>query len=246
VLAIVEGQSWGWGSVAFVLVLLAAIGLLALFLRRCATHPSPIVELSLLRLRPFAVANATMLAFYAAFGAMLLGGVLFLTGLWHERTIIAGLEIAPGPAVVAVFSSQVKKLVVRFGARGVAVAGSSLMAAAGIWWALRLTTTPDFAGGFLPGMLAAGAGVCLTQATLYGVVGGVLPPQRFATGSGVLNMSRQIALAIGVAVLVALLGTAPGLDQFRHGFWLIAAGGAAAAVLATALPGRQRTDCISR
>jgi EmrB/QacA subfamily drug resistance transporter len=236
VLCIVEGQSWGWGSGAFLLGLLAAAVLIGAFLWRCAHHPSPIVELSLLRLRPFAAANAAMLAFYVGFGSMLLGAVLFLTGIWHERTVIAGLEIAPGPLVVAFISPQVKRLVGRFGAKPVAAVGSLLLAAAGGWWAMRLRTPTDFAGAFLPGMLIGGLGVGLTQASLYGVVAGVLPANRFATGSGVLNMSRQIALAIGVALLVAILGTAPRLSDFHHGFELMAAAGILAAAICLWLP----------
>ena len=244
VLCIVEGQSWGWGSAAFLLGLVGAAALLGAFLWRCGHHPSPIVELSLLRLRPFAVANATMLAFYVGFGAMLLGAVLFLTGVWHEKTVIAGLEIAPGPLVVALLSSQVKRLVVRFGARVVAGVGSLLLGGAGAWWALRLGTHSDYAGTFLPAMIAGGTGVGLTQATLYGVVAGVLPPERFSTGSGILNMSRQIALAIGVAILVAILGARPDLTDFHRGFALMAVAGGVAAALAAALPrvpGRDQT-----
>jgi EmrB/QacA subfamily drug resistance transporter len=242
VLAIVEGQSWGWASAAFVLVLLGAMALLAIFLWRCGHHPSPIIELSLLRLRPFAAANAAMLAFYVGFGATLLGAVLFLTGIWHERTVTAGLEIAPGPVVVALLSGHVKHLVAHFGARAVAVTGSLLLAAAGVWWAWRLGARPDYAGAFLPGMLLAGLGVALTQATLYGVVAVVLPPHRFATGSGVLNMCRQIALALGVAVLVALLGARPGVGDFHRGFELVALSGLAAALIATLLPARTRAE----
>jgi hypothetical protein len=169
---------------------------------------------------------------------MLLGSVLFLTGVWHERTLIAGLQFAPGPLVVALISGQVKRVVVRFGPRAVGVAGSLLMAAAGLWWALRLGATPNYAGAFLPGMIVGGLGVGLTQATLYGVIAGVLPPNRFATGSGVLNMSRQIALALGVAILIAILGSAPGVAQFHTGDALIAIAGVIAAGFAAWLPRR--------
>jgi EmrB/QacA subfamily drug resistance transporter len=236
VLCIVEGQSWGWTSPAFLGGLVGAAFMLAAFLWRCEHHPSPIVELSLLRLRPFAAANAAMLAFYVGFGAMLLAAVLFLTGEWHEGTVVAGLEIAPGPVVVAVVSPQVKHIVARFGARRIAVAGSMLMVVAGTWWAIFTGSSPDYAADFLPAMVMGGLGVGLTQASLYGVVANVLPPNRFATGSGVLNMSRQIALAIGVALLVAILGTSPGLSNFHDGFWLIAGAGGLAALASLALP----------
>jgi hypothetical protein len=67
-----------------------------------------------------------------------------------------------------------------------------------------------------------------------------LPPHAFATGSGVINMLRQTGLALGVAVLVAVLGTGAGhetppLASFQHGWWVAAAIAFAGVVPAVAL-----------
>ena len=67
-----------------------------------------------------------------------------------------------------------------------------------------------------------------------------LPPDRFATGTAVFAMSRQIGSAIGVAIFVAIVGnaaTGPALlDALRDAWWFILGTGLAAAALATALP----------
>ena len=60
----------------------------------------------------------------------------------------------------------------------------------------------------MPGLILAGAGAGLTQAPLF-VAASSLPANRATTGSGVLNMARQTGSALGVAMLVALLATAP-------------------------------------
>jgi len=61
-----------------------------------------------------------------------------------------------------------------------------------------------------------------------------LPPNRFATGSAVLAMSRQIGVALGVAVLVALLGTphspADAVSGFQDGYTFLTIAALAAAV----------------
>src|SRR4029079_1667430 len=85
---------------------------LAAFLWRSSKHRAPVVELSLLRARPFAASNSVMVLYGMGFGAMLLLSVLFLTGEWGYSTLRAGLGIAPGPLTVALISLRVKHLVV--------------------------------------------------------------------------------------------------------------------------------------
>jgi len=90
----------------------------------------------------------------------------------------------------------------------------------------------------LGGMLLSGIGVGLTLPTFMATGASALPPQSFATGSAVVNMLRQVGLAVGVAVLVAVLGTpgspAGALAAFRHG-WEMIAGVSLAAALAGAV-----------
>lgn len=151
--------------------------------------------------------------------------------------MVAGLMIAPGPLTVALLSFNVKHLVVRYGARVVVTTGCLLVAIGAGWWAWRLDPTPDYVVDFLPGMVIGGVGVALSQASLFAVVAGVLPAHRFATGSGVLNMARQIGMALGVAVLVALLGSAPVMADFRQGWFEMLTAALLAAVVASLLPG---------
>jgi hypothetical protein len=92
-----------------------------------------------------------------------------------------------------------------------------------------------------------GIGVGLTLPTFMAAGASSLPPQAFATGSAVINMLRQVGLAVGVAVLVAVLGVPHGsaaqLSAFEHGWIVIAATAllaAAAGVTLLRRPGRVR------
>src|SRR5579862_5908050 len=97
----------------------------------------------------------------------------------------------------------------------------------------------------LGGMILTGVGVGLTLPTVMATAAASLPPQAFATGSAVINMIRQTALALGVAVLIAVLGTGVAqrsaqLTSFQHAWWVSAAISLAGIVPAVALLRRTR------
>ncbi len=226
VAAIVQGSAWGWTSPriigAFVLALVSGAWLVV----RSFRHPNPILEPAVIRHRAVALADLSSLAFFGGFGALVLGGVLLLTGVWHESVLRAGFMIAPGPLLAGLTAFPAGLLGARFGHRAVGVAGSLCFAAGGLWWILHVGATPDWAGAYLPGSLLGGFGVGLMLPSLGGAATAPLPPQRFATGSALYAMTRQIGVALGVACLVAILGTATGpsaIAAFHHA-WIFMMG----------------------
>jgi EmrB/QacA subfamily drug resistance transporter len=239
---IVKGPDWGWGDARTVALFAAAAALVMLVVARSRTHPAPVVEPELVRIRSTALANLSAMLFFAGFGALLLGSVLFLTSVWGESTLSAGLMIAPGPAMAALFSVPGGLLGERFGQRAVGAAGAGLIALSAIWWVTLMGAEPSFAATFLPPMMLGGAGVGLAIPSITGVATAALPPTRFATGTALVGMSRQIGAALGVAVLVAIVGTpAPeeAVATFGHG-WLFVAGAMTATATTMLLTGPAR------
>jgi EmrB/QacA subfamily drug resistance transporter len=243
-LALVKAPEWGWGGAAFIGTLAAAVACGAAMVARSRAHQSPVIELALLRSRTFSGAFAASILFYAAFGAFILNLVEFLTGVWHYSAVQAGLAIAPGPLMVLPFARIVAPLAARIGGPGrVAVIGCVVLAAAQLLWYVRIAPDPAYAARLLPSQLLGGAGVGLAIPALLGTGSASLPPDRFGTGSGILNMARQIGIVLGVAGLVGILANeVPGdpLSTFRHGVVLIisllAAAGLVAAGLLTRRP----------
>jgi MFS family permease len=182
----------------------------------------------LFRARSFTGASIVAALFSAAFGAMLLSIVLWEQNVWGWSALRAGLAIAPGPLMVPLFAFLVAgRLIARFGPAVVIAMGSACFAGGVAWWAIATGLQPDYAGDVLGGMLLTGVGVGLTLPTLMATAAASLPPPSFATGSAVVNMIRQIGLAVGVAVLVAVLGTAGQrtalLAAFHRAWWVTAA-----------------------
>jgi MFS family permease len=232
-LGLVKAPDWGWTNDRTIAAFAASAIALVGFITRSARHPAPVVELPMLRVRSFSMASTAALLFSAGFGAMLLGGVLFLTQVWDYSVLEAGVAFAPGPFTAAVFALPAGRLGPRFGTHVLTAIGCTVFGIGSAWWALRVGAEPAYASEMLPGMLLTGMGVGLTLPSVSAAAVSELPPARLATGSAVLQMSRQLGIALGVAILIAIFGhPAPGdaLAHFHDGWWFIAGAGLAAAV----------------
>src|SRR5262245_41179068 len=237
-LGIVQGPQWGWSSARIVGAFVASAALLAVFVRRCARQPAPVIELSLFRVRSFAVANAGGFVFAMGFFALLLCNVLFLTGVWHYSVLRAGIALTPGPLMAALAAPVGGRVSDRFGQRVVAVPGSLLFAAGALLFAVGVGTEPAYAAEFLPANMLGGLGVGLTFAAFGSAAVAELPRNRYATGGAINNCIRQIGAVVGISALIVLVGTATPTDALHvfHRAWaLIALTGAVAAIAGVAL-----------
>jgi EmrB/QacA subfamily drug resistance transporter len=233
VLAIVQGQSWGWSSGRVIGLFAAAVVLIAIVAVRCARHPLPFVEPAIVRTRAIALANAASVVFFMGFATLLLIAVLFQTRVWHLSVLTAGLQLAPGPLTSAIFAVPGAVLGERFGQRYVGAAGALLFALGGLWFRQRATLEPDFASVMLPSVVVGGAGIGLVLPNLSAAATGPLPPSRFATATAILGMTRQVGSALGVALFVAILGRptiATVIGDFRDTWTFTIACGLAAGV----------------
>ena len=96
------------------------------------------------------------------------------------------------------------RLAVRIGGAGrVAVLGALVNAGSQLYWLHGVQASPSYATHLLPAQLIGGMGVGLTIPSLLGAGASQLPPAWFGTGSGVLNMGRQVGSVLGVAALIA-------------------------------------------
>jgi EmrB/QacA subfamily drug resistance transporter len=226
-LAIVKANDWGWTSVGVLSFFLAAAVFLAGFVWHCVRSDNPFVDPSLFKVRPFTGASLAIAPFTAAFGAMLLSSTLWQQTAWGWSALKTGLAIAPGPLMVPLTSLLFAgKLIGRFGAAAVTAAGVVFFAAGLVFWIATIGAEPSMLI-ISAGLVPIGIGVGLAFPTLSGVSASSLPPSSFATGSAVFNMIRQAALAVGVAIFVAIVGTPDTLSEriaaFHRGWWIMTA-----------------------
>jgi EmrB/QacA subfamily drug resistance transporter len=241
-LAIVKGPEWGWASPRVLGAFAAAAVLLVLFFVRSASHPTPVIEFELFRVRSFAIANVGGFVFGIGFFALLLCNVLFLTSVWHYSIVAAGAALTPGPITASVMAPTAGRLADRFGQRAIAVPGSVLFAAGAAMLIICADGTPHYWSVFLPAAVLTGAGIGLSLPAFGSAAVAELPRPRFATGVAIASCFRQIGAVVGVAVLVAVLGNpAPGaaVSAF-HRCWAVVAGAGLASVVVSVALGRVR------
>ena len=231
-LGVVQSDRWGWGSAYTLGSLGAGLATLLLFIRWALRRPHAAVDLSLFNDPTYRYVNLATLLFGAAFTAMFLNFFLLTTTLWHYSLTLAGLAITPGPLLVIPTAIVSGRLAARIGHRPLLVAGGLIYALSGLWFYLQISEQVDFLRVWLPGMLVGGLGVGLVLPSLSGAAVAGLQPNRFGMGSALNLAIRQLGSVFGVALTVAIAGTAhPGVEQFRQVYVLLIAGGLLTALL---------------
>ncbi len=208
VLGIVKGQEWGWGSPRTIAAFAVAILLGIYFVLRSSRQRVPVVDLALMRIRAFSLSNGVTVVMASGFYGYTLCNVLFLTTIWKYSILKAGLSMTPGPLVAIAVAAPASRAVGRWGHRAVAVPGALIWAAGVAFFATQLGLSPDFTGAWLPGMVILGVGAGLTFPTLSGAAVESVPGPRFAVATSLNAVARQIGAALGVAVLIAIVGNA--------------------------------------
>jgi hypothetical protein len=99
--------------------------------------------------------------------------------------------------------------------------GALLFACGNAWWLTHVGAHRHYAPDWLPGMLVGGAGVGLVLPSLTAAAAASLPPARFATGIAIQTTGRQIGSALGVAILVAVLGAGSSPADYRAAWWFM-------------------------
>ncbi|MGW0842530.1 MFS transporter [Streptomyces sp. NPDC002787] len=195
---------WGYVSMAGSLVVFAA--LVVYERRKGARDGSPLIELSLFRVKSFAAGIAVQTVFGIALGVFFLVWTLYLqTGLGWS-VLKAGLTGIPFSLAVSVAAGvSVQKLVPRFG-RKVLQAGALLMAAGVLLYLLEsdrygLAITPWQMT--LP-LVVMGAGMGLIVAPLTDAILSGVPREHAGSASGLISTVQQMGNALGLGLVAVV------------------------------------------
>ncbi|MBN2624921.1 MAG: MFS transporter, partial [Acidimicrobiales bacterium] len=204
--------------------------------------PSPIVPLRLFRQRAVSAGNVAMLLAGACLMPMWYFLSLFMQDVLHYGALRTGMAFLPHTLVtMAVGWSAAPRLMAHVEARTLVVAGA-LVAAAGFLWQSRVTPETTYVQGLLGPAIAISIGAGLLNTPLTATVTSGTRRSDAGAAAGVMNTTKQVGGALGLAVLVTIAGRPagdPGAMAAAHGraFFAIAVVLVAVAAVATTLPG---------
>jgi len=202
VLALVEGNQWGWGSPGIVVVLGAAVIGLMSFAALEARVKAPMVDFSFFRSRTFLGTN--VVAFVVSF-AML--ATFFFTALYMQNilgygALEAGLRFLPATAFIVVTAPIAGRLADRIGAPPL-MAGGLVMVSIALYLQTRITVDTGY-GTLLPAFAILGLGMGFVMAPMSTAAMNSVRPEKAGAAAGMLAMSRMVGGTFGVAALGAL------------------------------------------
>jgi EmrB/QacA subfamily drug resistance transporter len=204
--ALIRTNSHSWQSGQTVGFLVAAAVLLVGFVLWEDRQADPMIPLSFFRKRAFDVAVASV----ALIGFSMFGIIYFLTlylqNVRGYSAIESGLRTLPMTVMVILIAPVAGKLSARIGPRPL-MSGGMLIMSLGLASLTRLSIDASYWTVIFPSFICVGAGIAMSMPTTTGVAMGSVDPARAGIASGVINSSRQVGGALGVAVLGSIAAT---------------------------------------
>jgi EmrB/QacA subfamily drug resistance transporter len=214
----VSPSTYGWGSPHTLAPLALALVLLTAFVGVENRHPNPIFPLRILKLHGLILSSAVRGLIVTGVYAMFFLGTLYLEKVLGYGALDIGLAFLPYTVAVAILSLGVNsRLVARFGSVPVIVVGLTIAAAG-----LLMLPLGGTHGGYFPfpflAFLGMGLGIGLAFSPLTMIAMAKVPPRDAGLASGIVNVSQQVAAALGLALLTTIATShSASLSQAGHG-----------------------------
>ena len=205
VLALVQGNSWHWGSPRIIGLFAVAVIALAAFAQLERRVKAPMIDFTFFRSRTSLGANLVGFLVTFAMFAQFFFITLYMQNILHYGPLDTGLRFLPSTIVIVIMGPLAGRLTDRVGPRPLMTLGLVIVAAA-ILIQSRLTVHSGY-GLLLPGFVLMGAGMGLVMSPMSTAAMNAVDRSKAGAASGVLSMSRMVGSTFGVAVMGALVTT---------------------------------------
>jgi EmrB/QacA subfamily drug resistance transporter len=237
-LAVSQGNSWGWGSARVIgLVVLGAV-VLAGWTRFELHVPQPLVDMRMMRMRSVWTTNVTALMVgFGMFGSFLLVPQFVemppSAGFGFGATVTqAGLYLLPSAAIMLVAGPLAGVLGNRFGSRTPLLIGIALVAIGFV----QLAVLHDEHWHVFLNSVLTGAGIGLAFAAMATLIVDAVPQSQTGIATGMNTIMRSIGGALGAQIAASIVGAHADESHFVAAFLVSAAGLAVAFIAALVIP----------
>jgi EmrB/QacA subfamily drug resistance transporter len=245
-LLLAQGRAWGISDERVIAAIVSSAVALPLLVWRCRTHPAPVIEPRMLRLRTYR--RTTLLCVLVAGGIFANFAMMpqFLGRVWQYSTFGVGMAIVPFSIAASFAAVSCGRIARRVDEKWMLLVGITIMAASIVWLRFVPDDSPDYWTEFFPAIIATGIGgwgFALSMLNSIGVR--ELDNSNYGVGMGILMTSRQVGSLAGIATAFGILGNralsvAGALDQLRD-VWVFLMPVFGVAIVATLrLPARPR------
>jgi EmrB/QacA subfamily drug resistance transporter len=246
VLALIEGNSWGWGSPEIIALLLGSAVLMAAFVAIEFRVRAPVVEFPLFASRNFVGTNVVALIVTFAMLGQFFFMALYMQNILGYSALEAGVRFLPATLMIVAVAPLAGRLTDRVGSRWPIAAGLTLVAAS-LYWLTTIDVGTTYAD-IWPSFVLMGLGMAMVMSPMTTAAMNAVATAKAGIASGILSMSRMVGGTLGVAVLGAIfqgeVGAAAGaagaspaafVDAFASAMWVATGVVAAGVVLTIAL-----------
>ncbi|MFK4085960.1 DHA2 family efflux MFS transporter permease subunit [Kribbella sp. NPDC020789] len=199
---LVQGRELGWPAWS-IAMMVAALPVFALFVRRERRSGNPVIDPSLFRSRGYVAGLAVITTFFLAMSGFTLVLNLFTQLGLHYSPLKAGLSMVPFSLGIAIGAPLSGGLLAPKLGRAALQLGVAVMTLAmgGMWLTLHHYGDATTVWNLVPAMLACGIGSGMVFAPLFDIILASIGDEAAGSASGVLTAMQQFGGAIGVAVL---------------------------------------------
>lgn len=199
--AIAQTATRSWSSSVTVGLLVGAAALLAYFIvHETKIAKEPLVPFSLFRIRSLSGANVTQALTSAAMYALFFFTSLYMQNVLHYSPLKTGLAYLPLTITLVIFAGIVPPLIPKLGVRFILAIGAAI-STVGLLLFARITPTGSlFSDIILPSLVVSLGFSALWIPMTIAAVSGV-PSKEHGVASALLNTSRTVGGAIGLAVI---------------------------------------------
>jgi len=210
-LAINNGEDWGWTSLPVLLGLTLGLGLLIGFVINERRVRHPMIDLSLFRNRPFIIGNLSgWLCFVAMFAnTMLLP--FYLQQILNYTPSQVGLLMTAFPIMMAVVAPISGHASDKFGPV-LLTSGGLAICALGLFYYSTLSATANFYQ-VIPGPLLLGLGAGMFNSPNNSSVMSSVPPPKLGLAGGLNSLVRNLGMISGIALSVSLFEAWGGVSR---------------------------------